>query len=50
VLNGQLIVNYRSDYFTGKNYITERKRALCYIYLRILYLEFTVKVGAKLSC
>jgi len=40
----------RSDYFTGKNYITERKRALRYIHSRILYVRVTVRVGAMLRC
>jgi len=35
---------------TGKNYIMERKRALRYIRLRIVYVEFIVRLGAKLRC
>jgi len=42
--------NFQSNYFTGKNYITERKRALCYIHPRKFYVGFTVRVGAKLRC
>jgi len=42
-------LSIRSDYFTGKNYITE-KRALHYIHLHMLYVEFTVRVWAKLRC
>jgi len=33
-----------------KNYITERKRTLHYIHLRILYVGFMVRVGTKLRC
>jgi len=42
------IMCIRSDYFIGKNYITEIKRALRYIHPHILYVGFTVRVGAKL--
>jgi len=35
----------RSDYFTGKNYFTERKRALQYIHPHTLYVEFTFSLG-----
>jgi len=38
----------QSDYFTRKNYFTERKRALHYIYPLTLYVEFTVRVGARI--
>jgi len=37
----------RSDYFTGKNYFTEKKRALRSIHPHALYVGFTVRVGAK---
>jgi len=40
-------INKRSDYFTEKNYITERTRALRYIHPRILYVRFTVRVGVS---
>jgi len=42
-------IKKRSDYFTEKNYFTEKK-ALRYIYPRTLYVGFTVRVGAKLRC
>jgi len=35
--------------FHQKN-ILQRKRALCYIHLRTLYVGFIVRVGAKLRC
>jgi len=43
-------LNKRSDYFTRKNYFTERKRALRCIHPRTFDLGITVRVGAKLRC
>jgi len=35
---------------SSENFFTERKRALRYIHPRTLYVQFTVRVEAKLRC
>jgi len=39
----------QSDYLTGENYFTVRKRALLYIHPCTLYVGFMIRIGAKLT-